>query len=355
MAEQGDKADRTQPASQRRLEQARDEGNVPLSRELPSFAGLGFATMLLLMAGPGLGEAFANRMGWLLANAPSLAPQDAVRNGVLAAALVVTPFALGAAGSATVAVLLQTRFLLKPSALMPDFGRLDPRRGLSRLFGVDGLVEAGKSVTKLAILGLAVWNAVSGVLPALEGAVFWDPGVLADHMLHQVLHLMLVLLGVQAVIAGADIAWVRYRHNKNLRMSRQELKHESQETDGNPHVKAKLRHLRMVRARRRMIAAIPQATVIVTNPTHYAIALVYERGKSSAPRVVAKGVDEVAARIRAAAQDHRVPLVANPPLARALYGVELDAEIPAEHFKAVAEIIAYVWRLRARGSAARRT
>jgi len=131
-----------------------------------------------------------------------------------------------------------------------------------------------------------------------------------------------------------------------MRMSRQDQVDEQKEAEGDPRHKAKLRALRRARARRRMMAAVPTATVVITNPTHYAVALAYERGTQAAPRVVAKGTDEVAARIRAIARDSRVPLIANPPLARALHQVEVDAEVPAEHFKAVAEIIAYVWRLR---------
>ena len=131
-------------------------------------------------------------------------------------------------------------------------------------------------------------------------------------------------------------------------MSREELRQESRDSEGDPRIKGKLKQLRLQRARRRMLATVAKATVVVTNPTHYAVALAYERGTASAPRVVAKGVDEIAARIREAAEAARVPLVANPPLARALYLVPLDAEVPAEHFKVVAEIIAYVWRLRGR-------
>jgi flagellar biosynthesis protein FlhB len=130
-----------------------------------------------------------------------------------------------------------------------------------------------------------------------------------------------------------------------MRMSRQDILDEQRESDGDPKIKARIRQIRMARARRRMLAAVPKATVVVTNPTHYAVALAYDRAQNAAPRVVAKGVDSMAARIREVAQAHGVPLVANPPLARVLHLVELDAEIPAEHFKAVAEIIAYVFRL----------
>ena len=349
MAE-GDKEDRTQPASQRRLERARAEGSVALSREVPGLAGLAAATLVLTIAGPQLGSAFAGRLAMLVAHPDSLGLLTAAKASGLAAVLVVAPIALGALGSAAASVLLQTGFLLKTSALMPDFGRISPVRGLSRLFGLDGLIELGKSVTKLLIMGWTVWSVVSGAVPVLAGAVFWDSSMLADRLLREILHLMLVLLGVQAAIAAADIAWVRYRHMSRMKMTREEVKRESRESDGNPQVKGKIRQIRMVRAKRRMLAAVPTATVIVTNPTHYAIALFYDRNKPSAPRVVAKGMDEVAARIREMAVDSRVPLVANPPLARALYTVDLDAEIPAEHFKAVAEIIAYVWRLRTRAS-----
>lgn len=150
------------------------------------------------------------------------------------------------------------------------------------------------------------------------------------------------------MVAAGDVLWVRWRHGRQLRMSRQDIQDELKDTEGDPRIRARIRQLRQQRARRRMLAEVPKATVVITNPTHYAVALAYDRAKHAAPRVVAKGVDAMAARIRDMAADHRVPLVANPPLARALYRVELDAEVPAEHFQAVAEIIAYVWRLRQR-------
>jgi flagellar biosynthesis protein FlhB len=156
---------------------------------------------------------------------------------------------------------------------------------------------------------------------------------------------VLVVLAAQAGIAAADYFWVTFRHNRNLRMSRHDILEEQKDTEGDPRLRARLRQIRSLRARRRMLAAVPKATVVVTNPTHYAVALAYDRAKHAAPRVVAKGMDSLAARIREVAEQNRVPVVANPPLARALYRVEVDADIPAEHYQAVAEIIAYVWRL----------
>jgi flagellar biosynthetic protein FlhB len=154
-----------------------------------------------------------------------------------------------------------------------------------------------------------------------------------------------VVLAAQAGIAALDLLWVHLRHSRSLRMSRHDILEEHKETEGDPRVKARLKQIRMFRARKRMLAAVPKATVVITNPTHYAVALAYDRGRHAAPRVVAKGVDALAARIREVAEANRIPLVANPPLARALYRVELDADIPAEYYQAVAEIIAYVWRL----------
>jgi flagellar biosynthetic protein FlhB len=162
---------------------------------------------------------------------------------------------------------------------------------------------------------------------------------------------MLAMLAAQAAIAVLDVLATRLRHAGSLRMSRQEQRDEHREAEGDPHIKARIRRLRTARARRRMMAAVPKATVVITNPTHYAVALSYADGQG-APRITAKGVDELAGRIRALARQHGVPLVANPPLARALYPLDLDREVPAEHYQAVAEIIAYVWRLKRRVSGA---
>jgi flagellar biosynthesis protein FlhB len=141
---------------------------------------------------------------------------------------------------------------------------------------------------------------------------------------------------------------VRWRHLRQLRMSREDLREEMRESEGDPQVKARLRRIRESRARQRMMAAIPNAAVVITNPTHFAVALAYQQGEAAAPRLVAKGADEMAARIRAAAEEHGVPIVANPPLARALFRLEVETEIPPEHWQAVAEIISYVWRLQGR-------
>lgn len=340
--------DRTQPATQRQIDRARESGQVPLSREVPSLAGLGAATLLLVISGPGIAQKLAQQLAGMLAEAHRLDPAAAMLLSVTLVLLAVAPLTFAVLAASVTSTLLQTQFALRLNSPVPDLSRIDPRSGLSRLYGVQGLVEQAKSLAKFALLAGAAWMVLTGALPLMNQAALWQPGQIADHLLRALLRLMLMLLGAQAVIAGADLAWVRYRHFSSLRMSREEVKQDNKDADGNPQIKARIRQLRTARARQRMMAAVPRATVVVTNPTHYAIALTYERGRPAAPRVVAKGVDEVAARIREVAKDNRVPLVVNPPLARALYSVELEAEIPAEHFKAVAEIIAYVWRLRGR-------
>jgi flagellar biosynthetic protein FlhB len=241
--------------------------------------------------------------------------------------------------------MLQTGFLLNLTALKPDLGRVSPMAGLGRLLGLESLVEAVKSIIKIGAIGAAIWFVLADDLRLLAAMPLLDAAALVRLIGRGVTRVLLAGLVVQAAIAGADLFWVRLRHLRGLRMSREDIRNESKESDGDPKIKARIRQIRMQRSRRRMLAAVQEATVIITNPTHYAIALAYDRTKNAAPRVLAKGVDSMAARIRETAKAHGVPLVANPPLARALYRVELDADIPAEHFQAVAEIIAYVWRL----------
>lgn len=340
--------DKTEAATPRRLQRAREEGSVAISREVPALAGLGAATLMLAISGPALGSGIIGRLTAMLTLRPQVDVTAALWGAAIAIAAIAAPLILGVLAASVTASILQTGLLFRPAALLPDFSRLNPAHGLKRVFGPTALFDAGKAVIKLGVLGVITAHVLSGELPTLNAAMFWLPGQLAIRIIHQVWQLALILLGAQAVIAGLDVVWVRYRFARQLRMSREDVRQDAKEADGNPQIKQRLRQLRMVRSRKRMLAAVPQATVVVTNPTHYAIALAYDRGKGGAPRVVAKGVDEVAARIREVAQDSRVPLVANPPLARALYAVELDAEIPAEHFKVVAEVIAYVWRLRSR-------
>ena len=344
MAEQGSD-DRTLPPTEARIRRARDDGQVPVSQELVTAMSLGGLTVVMALVVPGVTVGLRNRLTPMLSDLDQpLAVAMAGSARALLVAIAMPLLLIAAVGAGT--VLLQTQFLLSARGITPDLGRLDPKRGLSRIFGLDGLAETIKSLVKATVLVWAVWHAVSGLVPALPNSTGWPVPSLAVRTGEELVRLLVTLSLGQGVIALADLLWVRWRFHDRLRMTLQEVKDEYKEAEGDPKLKARVRQIRTARARRRMMAAVPKATVIITNPTHYAIALQYDRGTNGAPRVVAKGMDDVAARIRQVATQNRVAVVPNPPLARALYAVPLDAEVPAEHFKAVAAIIAYVWRLR---------
>jgi flagellar biosynthesis protein FlhB len=267
--------------------------------------------------------------------------------GVLTA---IAPALIAAVVAGGSAVLVQTQFLLHLGSLKPKASRINPMAGVKRMFGLDGLVEMVKSLTKLGLLTGAMWIAIKGDWDGLLHLPSESPRGLLSAIGRPAFHLFIAGIVTQGIVAAADVGWVRFRHARDMRMSKQDVRDESKDTDGNPHVKARIRRIRVMRARQRMMEKVPAATVVVTNPTHYAVALAYDRA-NPAPRVVAKGMDSVAMRIREIAGANGVPIVANPPLARALYRLDLEAEIPAEHYKAVAEIIAYIWRLRRPGQA----
>ncbi len=336
--------DRTEAPTARRLDRARQQGQVPLSREATGFATLLAATLAGFLALPGAGTAWLAALRSLL-EAPEPGGEAALAL-LRGAAFGILPVIAAVAVVAILASLAQTGPLLRGEALSPDLARLNPLAGIKRLFGIEGWIELLRTLLKLGVVGAALWAALD--LAVLQAALAQPVGALPGIIGRGVLHLLVVALGAFAAIAALDVLLVRWRHLRQLRMSREDLREEMREAEGDPQVKGRLRRLRESRARQRMLAAIPNAAVVITNPTHFAVALSYQQGQAAAPRLVAKGVDAMAARIRAAAEAHRVPIVANPPLARALYRLELDTEIPPEHWQAVAQIIAYVWRLQGR-------
>ncbi len=346
MAE-GEADDRTLPATEARKQRARQEGQAPLSRELVTLVSLGAATLVFTVSGPALTRSLGARLVHAVSTLDA-APGSAITAAGGALLLMVGPILIVVLCAGAGAVLLQTGGLLHTAGLMPDISRISPARGLSKIFGLNGLVDTVKSLAKVGVLGWVGWRAMSdAILPFTRASHGSAEGALIL-LSANIQHLLMLTLGCQAIIALADTGWVRFQFARRLRMSAHDVKQEHKEAEGDPRYKARLRQIRLSRARRRMMASVPEATVVITNPTHYAVALSYSRGTQAAPKVVAKGMDDVAARIRAMATKHGVPLVANPPLARALHKVEIDGEVPAEHFKAVAEIIAYVWRLNAK-------
>ncbi|TPG61349.1 flagellar biosynthesis protein FlhB [Roseomonas nepalensis] len=344
--EEGDAEDRQEAASSRRLEKAREEGQVPNSHEASGFAALLFAVLAACMALPSMGRDLLRALRGILERGHELTARQAL--DVLApSALVLLPVLAAAALGAVATTLLQTRGLVSAKGLAPQLSRLSPLAGLKRLLGAEQLLQFLKTVLKMALVGAAIWHA--GAAPELLEAVIHQPasallGIVSD----QGLRLVAATLAAFGLLAGADVFLAHFRHHRRLRMSRQDMKEEAKDSEGDPHVKAKQKAIRQQRSRQRMLAAVPRAAVVITNPTHYAVALGYEEGSSAAPTILAKGADEVAARIREKAREAGVPLVSNPPLARALFKLPVETEIPAEHYQAVAEIIAFVWRARSR-------
>jgi flagellar biosynthetic protein FlhB len=321
----GDQADRTEAPTARRLQKAQEEGEVPVSREAVLLAGLAAVTLSFMLFDSGIGFNLARSLAILL-NWPELRLTEpaAIFHEIAAICLVaIAPFAVPIVFAAAGATLAQTRFALRSRGLHPDLGRLSPRRGLRRMLGLESLVETAKSLAKLMIVGGAIAMVLREELPRLLTLPSASLSVLPGILTSIVIRLLLAVVLAQ-------------------------IKDETKETDGDPAIKMRIRRIRMRRARQRMLAAVPTATVVVTNPTHYAVALTYDPTKSSVPRLVAKGVDSLAERIRETAREHGVPIVANPPLARTLHQLPLDSRIPPELYKVVAELIAYVWRLSGR-------
>jgi flagellar biosynthetic protein FlhB len=354
MAEDKDDDDKTEDPSPKKLDEAIKRGDVVKSQELSTFFVLSAATVFVAFLTPGLSRdlakslsAFFDHAGDITLDARSLG-DIYLRIGLIIGGALALPallfLAAGIAGSA-----IQHRLLFTFEPLIPKFSKISPMQGLKRIFSVEGAVNGLKGVVKIVVVGFAMALALQPELKRLDTIVATDTIGLVAVVRDIAVKMMGAVLIVMAFVAGLDYFFQYRRWFKRLRMTREELKEEYKQTEGSPEIKGKIRQMRQARARRRMMAAVPKATVVVTNPTHYSVALRYEDGMG-APQVVAKGVDEVAARIREVAKANEVPIVENPPLARALYAqVEIDKEIPEEHYKAAAEVIGFVMRLKQRG------
>jgi flagellar biosynthetic protein FlhB len=353
MAEEADDDDKTEEPSQRKLERALERGDVAKSQEVGVlFLLAATLAVMMLIAGPAA-HALVGPMSVLIGEADQFRLDGGQVGalwwaiGKIFALCVLVPGALMAA-AAVAGNLVQHRFVLSAESLKPKLSKISPIAGFKRLFGFDAIVNFIKGLVKITAVVVALVLVLWPMRGRLDQWVGADLATLMPIMKDIAERMLIAVLILMAFIAGFDFLFQRQRYLRRQRMTQKEIKDEYKETEGNPEVKAKIKQLRSRRAQRRMMAEVPKATVVITNPTHFAVALRYD-DETPAPVCVAKGVDQIALKIREVAREAGVPIVENPPLARALHAsVDLDDRIPEAHYRAVAEVIGFVMRLKRR-------
>jgi flagellar biosynthetic protein FlhB len=352
MAEDSD-AEKTESASPKRLEQAREEGDVPRSRELATFTVLMTAGAGLWMMGGGIVRSLhATMVSGLALDREQIYNADVLlrRIGLDIGSVLLTclPLAVAVMVVALASPLLIGGWLFTPKSFMPNFGKLNPAKGLANMISTNALVELLKAIAKTIVVGFVAWLVVMSQKEAVMGLAVESVSAGSAHLVSLLFSAFLYIVGGLGLIAAIDGPYQVWQYANKLKMTRQEMIQESKESDGNPQIKGKIRQMQREMAKRRMMSAVPTADVVVTNPTHYAVALKYVDGQRGAPQVVAKGSDEVAAKIREIARENKVALLEAPALARALHQhTEIGDEIPEQLYAAVAEVLAYVFQLRA--------
>ncbi len=352
MAGDEDEAQKTEEPSAKKLADAKKKGDSPKSQEVKHWFMLVSGAVAISSFSPWLATSLRADLGFLLANLHAI-PMDGIgllsyiKGLVLAVGLLLMPFMIIFVIAGFLGNILQSMPVFTTEKIKPKLSKISLKSGFKRLFSAQSLVEFAKTIAKFLI--------VSSVTVAL---VWPERDILVEMISHPVSEIPLVIymfalkiiggvVGVMTIIAAIDFAFQKAQHTKRLRMSKQEIKDEYKQLEGDPHVKQRIRQIRSDRARTRMMDQVPDASVIITNPTHYAIAIKYEHGSMEVPKLVAKGVDFLAQKIREVAEENKIPIVENPPLARALFAsVELNEEVPTEHYKAVAQIISYLLRLK---------
>lgn len=350
--EDQDESSKTEDPTPKKLEEARKKGQVPLSREVNNWVMIMAGTLVILGMGPSMMENMMLVLRTYIeqtANLPSMpgGMQFAVIEALREVLKIIALPLLFLMAAAFLGPFLQIGPLFAPEIIKMDLSKVSPSKGFSRLFSMRSIMEFVKGIFKLIIISVVGLVILKPYFNGVEHMVGLPIPNALDEMKTMVLQLLIGIIIVLAVIAAIDLLYQRHEHMKKMRMTKQELKDEYRQSEGDPMVKSKLRQLRQEKARARMMQAVPEADVVITNPTHYSVALKYEPEKDDAPKVVAKGVDDLAMRIREVARENDVMILPNPPLARVLFEtVEIDEAVPPEHYKAVAEIISYVFRLK---------
>ena len=361
MADDVDDDSKTEDATEKRVSDALEQGNVPVSREVALLLSLIAYFVLETMVLPNHASELSSALmhfvddpsGWRLNQASDAmnlmgVVSFAAGDFLLPAVAILMFFGIAAS-------VLQNVPRIVPHRIMPDFSRISPMSGFKRLFGARGFTEFGKSVVKLLSVGAVVSLIVVAQKSMLLSAMFADVADLPQRLLWLCAKATVAVAVCVLVIASADMTWTRIHWRRDLRMSKQEIKDEMKQAEGDRMMKARFRSLRLSRQRKAMLKQVPRATMVVVNPTHYAVALRYVRSEGGAPLVLAKGVDLVALKIREVATEHDIPIVEDRPLARSLYdAVNVDQTIPPEFYRAVAEIVHLIQEKRNSWSSSRR-
>lgn len=347
-----DDSSKTEDPTPKKLEEARKRGQVAQSRDLNSWIMLLAATLLIGMAAPYMFSGMSAYLRVFLEQAHQMPGMTGGISAILSElffkgmGFVLIPF-LFLLAAAFLGPFMQVGLVLSPEVLKPDLSKISLSKGFVRLFSLRSVMEFIKGILKLAMIGLVGFALIYPYFDGIDHAVDQPLTYLMDDMMSLTLKLMTGILVVFLAVAVVDILYQRWEFTKQMRMTKQELKDEYKQTEGDPYVKGRLKQLRMEKARQRMMQAVPKADVVITNPTHFAVALKYDSKENDAPIVIAKGVDALALRIREVAKEHNIIIYENPPLARSLYDqVDLDEAIPQDLYKAVAEVISFVYQKR---------
>ncbi len=345
--------ERTEQATGKRRQDFRDKGQVAQSKEV-STAALMSASLLLWFF---YGQFFWGRLSsfsvgfWQASDRFNISPHDMVNLtgyifryvGLLLAPVLLLTLVVG-----FFATFLQIGWLFTAKPLMPDFAKLDPIKGASKFISKRALVEIIKSLAKVILVGFVAYRTFSHEFAGAISLVDMEVSATLCYVGRVAALVLFKGCGVLIILGLLDFLFVRWEMEQNMKMTKQEVKEEFKESEGDPQLKSRIRSLQQQTARKRMMTEVPTADVVITNPTHIAVALKYKRGEMDAPRVVAKGADLIARRIREIARENKVPIVENVPVARALHKIDIGAAVPEELFKAVAEILAYIYRLKAK-------
>ncbi|MGY4287454.1 flagellar biosynthetic protein FlhB [Bradyrhizobium sp. LM2.7] len=351
MAEDNDPESQTEDPTQKRLDDALERGDVAKSQEINTWFVIAGGTLVVSTFSGSIGSGLVTPMRGLLANSWMIKTDGKALLALMQQLEVALLAALGVpllmlALAAIAGNMLQHRLVWSAESLKPKFSKISPGVGFKRIFGKQAAANFLKGIGKLVAVGVVMTVILWPERHRMEAMVKLDPAAMLGATTSMTIHLLGAVVAALAIVAIADYFFQYRSWFQRQKMSLQEIKEEYKQSEGDPHIKGKIRQLRQQRAKKRMMAAVPKASVIITNPTHYSVALSYERGMQ-APICVAKGVDNLAFKIREIAREHDIPIVENVPLARALYAtVEIDEEIPTEHYHAVAEVIGYVMRLK---------